>query len=127
METRKAAANAYVNGEPGPLSEIVAETSPATFFGPMGGQTVGTQEVSSKYAGDAKAFQAGGESSIEVLEMGSSGDIAYWIGFQHATARMQGKVEPVAMDLRITEIFRREGGEWKLVHRHADMLYEGKK
>jgi hypothetical protein len=26
------------------------------------------------------------------------------------------------MDLRVTEVLRRVGGEWRLVHRHADRL-----
>jgi hypothetical protein len=36
--------------------------------------------------------------------------------------RMQGRAEAIPMDLRVTEVFRREEGEPKLVHRHADPL-----
>lgn len=120
MATRDHAARAYVRGDAGPLSQLVTDTAPATFFGPGGGKVEGPERVSGTYVRDAGNF-ADGESELEILQCGSDGDVGYWVGFQRATVTLKGKPEPVQMTLRVTEIFRREEGEWKLVHRHADM------
>ena len=122
MLRRKRAASAYVSGDFRPLDEIAARELPATFFGPSGGYVVGTDRVANRYASDAASFKAGGSGTFEILDSAADDCIAYWVGFQKATAYMQGMDEPTLFDLRITEIFRLENGMWKLVHRHADTL-----
>ncbi|HLJ32047.1 MAG TPA: DUF4440 domain-containing protein [Ktedonobacteraceae bacterium] len=122
MKQRNEAANAYVNGEATPLGEIVAHDSPATFFGPAGGYRQGVQAVWSQYEHDAASFESGGENQLEILHMAAGDGLAYWVGFQRATAHLRGKSEGVPFNLRVTELFRREGDSWKLIHRHADPL-----
>jgi hypothetical protein len=55
----------------------------------------------------------------EVIAAGASGDLAYIVAFEHTTASIGGAA-PEAYLLRATTVFRREEGEWKVVHRHAD-------
>ena len=81
-----------------------------------------TSRVKAENERGARYFEKGSTGHFEVLQSGSSGDLGFWTGIQHAEVVIKGKTEPVVMQLRTTEAFRRENGEWKLVHRHADML-----
>jgi ketosteroid isomerase-like protein len=121
MHTREGAAKAYVKGDSSLLEQVSERSEPATLFGPRGDRQQGAEKVTSVYNRDAALFKAG-ETSIEVLQLNASSEIAYWAGIQRATVKVEGKEDPVEFNLRVTELFRLERGEWKLVHRHADQL-----
>jgi ketosteroid isomerase-like protein len=126
MKQRERVGQAFAAGDATPLGGIVSRGVHATFFGPGGGSERGGDHVFSTYEHDAAQFEPGGESHFEVMELAASHGLAYWVGFQQATARLKGKKEPISLRLRITEVFRREGDAWKLLHRHADSLSEPK-
>ena len=123
MRLRADAAQSYTNGDSGPVVRLLTREA-STFFGPGGGYVQGADEVLTTHEQGAKAFQSGGDNALELLQVFASGEVGCWVGIQRAHVRMAGKPEPVAMSLRVTEIFRHEAGAWRLVHRHADMLTE---
>lgn len=126
MQHRRNVASAFVNGDPGPLRDISTSADPATFFGPRGGSEQGAARVLGVNEAGARQFRGGGSTELEVLHYGAGGDLGYWTGWQHANVYLKGQENPVRMKLRVTEVFRRENGGWKLVHRHADPLAEAK-
>jgi len=122
MADRLAASTAFVNGDIEPLHKISTTTSPATIFGPKGDAIQGPDEVNKINADGAAMFSPGAENTFEVMHSASDGHLAYWVGIQRSVVHMRGQDRPVPMALRVTELFRREENEWKLVHRHADQL-----
>ncbi len=122
MKRREDASRAFVNGDAKPLDAVATHTSPATIFGPKRDYIEGADEVNAANERGAKLFDSGSENKFEILQMSADDNLAYWAGIQRSTVRMHGKTEAIPMDLRVTEVFRREDGEWKLVHRHADLL-----
>jgi NAD(P)H-dependent FMN reductase/ketosteroid isomerase-like protein len=120
LQKRDAIAAAYVNGDGAPLDAIVSRSDPATCLSPGGDVMSGAAAIAKQYVSDAGSFTKGSTSRLEILQS-EAGQLAFWTGIQHAEVKFKGKDSAVPMDLRVTEVFRVEGGEWKLVHRHADM------
>jgi ketosteroid isomerase-like protein len=61
-----------------------------------------------------------GTSTVERLAAKSSGDLGYVVQIEHIRYRAPGRSSESTRDYRVTMVFRREEGDWRLLHRHAD-------
>jgi ketosteroid isomerase-like protein len=120
MQRREEIASAYVNGDAAPLQAVVTREDPATFFPPGAEAQQGAEVVARAYVRGAKQFAPGSESRLDVMHS-EVGRLAFWSGLQLAKVKTPGKDTVVAVNVRITEVFRLEAGDWKLIHRHADI------
>lgn len=124
MEVRLKASTDFVEGNFEPLEKISVESDPATIFPPSGICIKGVKEVNSFNEKGATNFLPGAKNTFEIVHQDADEHLAYWTGIQRSTVKMKGQENDVLFALRVTEIFRRENGKWKLMHRHADKLSE---
>ena len=124
MKQREAAAQAYVRGDPAPVVDLTVRKDPVSFFGPDGSKTEGVEAVLRDYRDGASRFGPDSACHFEVLHKQASDEEAFWTGFQVATIQMKRGGKKVPMKLRVTEVFRKEDGKWRLAHRHADQARE---
>lgn len=113
------AEEAFVHGDPRPRMELWSHRDPVTLFGAIGMTESGWQELSRTFTWVASRFSkvSNYRFDVELVEVG--GGMAYMLGFERFEGAIAGRrVEPVTV--RVTHIYRREEGEWKIVHRHAD-------
>ena len=114
-----AADTALHNGDAHPrIADTWSHTDPVTVFGAAKtvigwAATKPMFEALARQMSDCKSFE------IEVIAAGASGDLAYLVAIEHTNSSVAG-APPASYALRVTQVFRREGGEWKIVHRHAD-------
>ena len=50
------------------------------------------------------------------------GDLVTILEIERWQAKVSGRKELAAFELRVTSTFRHEDGTWKMVHRHADPI-----
>jgi ketosteroid isomerase-like protein len=114
----EAADTALHNGDASKRAVMWSHDDPVTLFG-AAFTASGWSEVGSTFDLLASRFSNCASWEFELLAAGASGDLAYTVGIERTTASVAGApATPYA--LRVTTIFRREDGEWKIVHRHGD-------
>jgi ketosteroid isomerase-like protein len=105
-------------GDPAPYAALWSRSPDVTLFGAWGPVERGHDAVTTTFTWVGGRF-SGGALVPRHDVIGVCGDLAYTVGFEHGEVRVDGG-DPVPMSIRVTHILRRIGGEWWLVHRHAD-------
>lgn len=122
MARYRNAETALHNGDAAPRKTMWAHTSPVTLLGAAMSAT-GWPEIEAIFDRLQARFSNCTSCEHEIVAAGASGDLAYVVAIEHTTASVNGSA-PVPYKLRATTVFRREDGEWKVVHRHADPVCE---
>ena len=119
----EAGVNDFINGDPRLWKQNASQHEDATIMGAWGAYEKGWREAGPRYDWAAARFRpSGAKVQIEYLASGVSGDLAYTIAIERSNALIVDQRERTPMALRVTHLFRKENGEWKLLHRHADPL-----
>ncbi len=113
----------FFAGDPAPYKACWSHTDDVTIFGGWGAYEQGWEQVGPRLDWAAARFR-GGHGAIEPLVLGMSGDLAFMVYIERSEVRVAGRDELSPIALRVTHIFRREEGAWKVIHRHADAVME---
>jgi len=118
LDDLAAALAAMGSGDPAPYAALWADPPDVTLFGAWGPMDRGHDTVTSTFRWVGSRF-SGGPIVPSHDVVGASDDLAYTVGTEQGTVRIDGG-EPVVMTLRVTHVLRKIDGRWRLVHRHAD-------
>jgi ketosteroid isomerase-like protein len=116
-QVRKALA-AMGSGRANEYIDCWAPSHDATLFGAWGPIEKGYDRLAETFRWVGQRFTGGALVPEDIVSF-ESGDLAYTVGFERGDVSVDGKA-PSAMTIRVTHIYRRIDGEWRLVHRHAD-------
>lgn len=96
-----------------------------TLMAPFGGQPTRAEDFTSeRWTSIGRFFRNGRESSLELVQAWRSADMVVLAAIERACVEVGGL--PVQhWALRVTLVFRKEQGHWRLAHRHADPLVGG--
>src|SRR5512137_1265377 len=112
IDRQSRAEKAIHNGDPSPRLEMWSTRDPVTLFGAWGPCKSGTEEVTRISRWVASRFSNSTSYRFELVAAGVSGDLAYTVGYERNTTSVDGK--PEEYTLRVTHVYRREAGEWKI-------------
>ena len=92
---------------------------PVTLFGAGGACRAGSAEVRRIFQTAVTQIIASRSFDYDLVAAGVGGDLAYTVGYEHTTFD-PGPVQDYT--LRVTYLYRREDGDWRIIHRHGDYL-----
>lgn len=111
------AETALHNGEAEPRLALWSSREPVSVLGAWRSAT-GQAEVRELFRVLAETLSDCISHVYDIVSADVNGDMAFTAGYERTEASINGERRRYV--LRVTQIYRREDGEWKVAHRHGD-------
>ncbi|GAA4916125.1 hypothetical protein GCM10023204_22980 [Actinomycetospora succinea] len=118
LDRHLVAMDAFHSGDPDPSRALWSDDEPVTLFAPGRPMAIGRGEVVRTFERAAARLSDGRDGRFEVHHVEVAGDLGVLAGVEHSVFSVEGG-PPQAQSLRVTLVYRREDGAWRLAHRHA--------
>jgi ketosteroid isomerase-like protein len=122
IEQDHRALDALVRGDPEPKKQVFSHRDDVTLANPLGPPARGWANVGRTLERAVLQLRDGEPIRFERVSEYASDDLAYILEFERWRGRIGASDTIVPMALRVTTVFRREDGTWRIVHRHADPI-----
>jgi ketosteroid isomerase-like protein len=122
IERYHQAAGAFVKGNNETYKALFSQSEDVTVANPFFPATRGWKDVEDRMDRAAARWSEGEVIGFENIIKYVSGDLGYILEIERFHAKIGGSQQAGPIALRVTSILRREDGEWKIVHRHADPI-----
>lgn len=120
LATVEAAQVRLVNGQPDPFKALWSHGEDVTLSGGLGGAIArGWTQVSERLDWVATQYVDAVRTHQEVTRVVGQ-DLAYVVLRETIRFKSPSDGRATVRELRVTQVFRREDGRWRIVHRHAD-------
>jgi ketosteroid isomerase-like protein len=114
------AADAWVRGDLDRYLDLVHHARGFTLLAPDGGPPTEHEDRGRELSTVTSTF-ADGEATLEHVATHVWGDTIVLSMIERQHGRVGGRPDQ-NLSLRVTHVYRRDGSDWLLVHRHADPL-----
>ena len=112
---------AFMRGDMQRWSELVRIAADFTLMQPFGGPPSRGFDMSPGRMAERARYFCNGKTELELVQTYAGEDIVVLVMIERQTAEVGG-LPAQDWSLRVTEVYRKAGSEWQLVHRHADPL-----
>src|SRR5262245_40732037 len=112
---------AFMRGDMQRWSELVHIAADFTLMQPFGGPPSHGFNMNPERLAELARYFRSGKTDLELVQTCASEDIVVLGMIERQTGEVGGLPEQ-DWSLRVTEVYRKAGPEWELVHRHADPL-----
>ena len=122
IERNHRAVDEFAKGNNKPLEDLYSRRDDVSLGNPFGPFVRGFEAVAKTMERAATLYRDGRAVGFDSIAKVAAADMAFIAEVERIVAKIGGRPDATPVSLRCTSVFRREDGEWRLVHRHADPI-----